>query len=176
MTIKKTNSKKDSNEKKEQKPKYEKRKMSIKEYIFFLQSRRDYSYKELYDKLIKREEDPEEIKKVLSYMQEEGYQSDERMARNHYKSRKSKKGSKVISFELKNKGISDKIIREVVSELNSTEENVDNAYYIIEKFSKYDLKDFKIKEKALRKILSRGFSYDEAKKAWEKLVKENFEN
>lgn len=160
--------------KKEKKP-YEKKKMPIKDYIFFLQSRRDYSYKEIYDKLIKREEDPEKIKEILDYMKKEGYQSDERMAASYYKSRKYKKGDKLIGIELRQKGISQEIINNTIKELKNEEENIENAFLIIYKFSKFDLTDRKIKEKALRKVVSKGFSFNEANKAWNKLIEENIE-
>lgn len=150
---------------------YKKKKMGITDYIFFLLSRRDYSYKEIYNKLIEREEDPHEIKEILQKMIEHGYQSDERMAISYFNSRKNKRGSKVISFELKNKGISDEIINKVIFE-NKNEDNTENILNTIRKFKKYNLDDHKIKQKIIRSIISKGFDFKEANKALSKLKEE----
>lgn len=155
--------------------KYVKKKMPIKDYIFFLQSRRDYSYKEIYDKLIKREEDPEEIKKALNYMIEEGYQSDERMAENYYKMKKNRKGDRLIHVELRNKGVSEEVINNVIKENSNSEDNIENILALMEKFSRMDLKDRKIKEKAFRRVLSKGFSYSDTQKAWAQLIEKNID-
>jgi regulatory protein len=161
------------NIKKEEKKKYERKKMGITDYIFFLLSRRDYSYKEIYDKLIKREEDPKQIKEKLQWMQENNYQSDERMAENYYKNRKHKKGNIVIFQELKMKGIHPDIINRVIKDYNNEEDNLDNALNLVVRFKDLDLNDRKIQDKILRKIVSRGFSFDIAKKVMIKLKNKN---
>lgn len=155
--------------KKDENRKYERKKMNISDYIFFLLSRRDYSYKEIYDKLIKREEEPKQIKEKLQWMKDNNYQSDERMAENYYKNRKHKKGNIVISQELKMKGIDPEIIKRIIHENNNEEDNIENALNIVLRFKDLDLNDAKIRDKILRKIVSRGFPFEIAKKVMIKL-------
>lgn len=159
------NNKPKSSEKKN----YERKKMGINDYIFFLLSRRDYSYKEIYDKLIKREENPKEIIEKLNWMKENNYQSDERMAENYYKSRKNKKGSRVIAQELKMKGIKEDVIKNIIRENDNEEDNFQSALNLVIRFKDLDLNDRKLQDKIFRKIVSRGFSFDIAKKVIKEL-------
>ncbi len=66
------------------------------------------------------------------------------------------RGKVRLKRELHDKGVSDKIIDEVLSE---KEDEVDNCFAVATKYLKNKKRDEKLKEKLLRHLVSRGFSY-----------------
>ena len=74
---------------------------------------------------------------------------------------------RVIKFELKQKGITEEIIEQVLSDSKEEEKDLEKAKKIIDKkISKYKgLEKQKIREKLGRFLASRGFDYDTIKKA-----------
>ena len=74
---------------------------------------------------------------------------------------------RVIKFELKQKGITEEIIEQVLSDSKEEKGDLEKAKKIIDKkISKYKgLEKQKIREKLGRFLASRGFDYDTIKKA-----------
>lgn len=82
-------------------------------------SRRDYSCLELYQKLIAKGFDIEDIQSVLENLQKRGYQSDERFTEMFIRSRMaSGDGPFKIKIALRGKGICDSLALTVMDKLN----------------------------------------------------------
>lgn len=124
-------------------------------------SRRDHSKQELYNKLLKKEFDNDEIIVVLDFLQAKNYFNDLNFAEMILRSRVSKGyGWRYIVQELQQKGVS----REVVSQLQENHEI--DWYYQAElaynkRFANAEIKDQKDKAKRIRFLQYRGFSTDE---------------
>lgn len=134
-------------------------------YSIFLLSRRDYSEKELRTKFKEKEYTQVDSNKIIEYLKENKYQSDERFARAYINSKISKIGlSKLKSKLIYEKGVSSDIIDEVTSEMDFDE--TENILRIIKtKYKNKDLKDQKERSKAFRYLASKGFSFDDINKA-----------
>lgn len=87
---------------------------------------------------------------------------------------------RVIKFELKQKGITEEIIEQVLSDSKEDEKDLEKAKKIIDKkISKYlpagrqvkGLEKQKIREKLGRFLASRGFDYDTIKKSIDEVLK-----
>lgn len=154
-----------------------KNKLTEKKYILFMLSRREYSRKELYQKMIEKEYfTKENIEKNLDWAEEFGYLSDERFTESNINYKLKNKGNNKIKYLLKNKGVSEDIIDKVLSETVS-EEN--RAIHTLLKYKNSKIKekviDEKIKEKAIRFMASRGFNYNHIKEAWDIIFNEDFD-
>lgn len=134
-------------------------------YGFWLLGRKEYSERELRNKFKEKEYNQDDINKVISYYQKNNYQSDERFTRMFINSKISKMGiSKLKSKLAFEKGISKDTIEEVLAELELSE--VDNVIKIVEtKYRNKDLKDHKEKAKAVRYLVSKGFSFEDINNA-----------
>lgn len=136
-----------------------------------LLSRREYSEKTLRQKLSDRSENIDDIQNVIDYMQELGYQSDERFTRVFFNSRIIKKlGPFRIQRELKEKGIDKHLISAQLneSEIDWFELAVDSGAC---KSKQLDLNDFAAKQKLYRYLAYRGFSQDHIQYALDQLKK-----
>jgi regulatory protein len=138
-------------------------------YSLYLLGRRDYSAKEMIKKFKEKEYDPSDIEAVMSYIQENNYQSDERFARSYIN---SKLGAKVGLSKIKSqlvfeKGINKDLLENVLAEYEEGELDESNTILKIlqTKYRNKDLKDQKEKSKAFRFLVSKGFSFDDIKRA-----------
>lgn len=129
------------------------------------------SRKEIEDKL-KADYSSEVIERVLSLMDKYGYTDDEKFAKAYADDKFKLKGwsNRRIAFELKKKGVSDKIINNLLAE-----SNYDTAS-AIEKLLLKRLKgktniDFKEKQKQFNYLASKGYEFDEIKEAVDKICK-----
>ncbi len=126
-----------------------------------LLSRREHSYKELFNKLKLREHSEDEISPVLEYLIEKDYLSEERFAESLFRTRMNKGyGWRSIKSELSQKGVCSSIIHE----LNKNQQidwylQAELAYN--KRFGENDIKDQKEKAKRIRFMQYRGFSSDE---------------
>lgn len=79
---------------------------------------------------------------------------------------------RVIKFELKQKGITEEIIEQVLSDSKEDEKDLEKAKKIIDKkISKYKgLEKQKIREKLGRFLASRGFDYDTIKEVLKEFI------
>lgn len=141
-------------------------KRPAKEYVGFLMGRREYSRKELEQKMKLKGYEPLMIEQTLDWMTEHNYQSDERFAASVVRQQGRRLGNSRLSQNLQQKGVDKELILE---SLEQADDEGERANGVIDKFSKYDLTDLKIKQKAFRFLMSRGFSYDLTQKAWKEL-------
>lgn len=121
-------------------------------YALRLLDRRDYTKKQLEDKLNSRGVAERDIIEVINYLKEKGYVDDERYARNYvYFRLKRGYGKKRIRFELLNKGIDEAIIDKA---LGLQDEQADEVF-----LKKYELLRGKknLKKKLFDYMQRRGF-------------------
>lgn len=129
-----------------------------------LLSMREHSAKELYNKLAKKFEQTEWINAAIEKLKSDGLQSDQRFAEAFVSMRlRQGKGALVIRLELREKGVSDTIISQYVSNyLRNPEQEIDwnelalKAYR--KKFGHSAIGDLKDKAKRIRFLTARGFS------------------
>lgn len=106
---------------KTKKSKKERPKQSALSRAAWYLGRREYSKKELYDVLIRKEFPPEESQKAVDTLAERGWQSDERTAKMLLNRGKNHRyGPNRIARDAKNKGLSSEVIEQA---LENTEDN-----------------------------------------------------
>lgn len=124
-------------------------------YTLALLARREYSSREIQEKLHYKGTQPEIITAVLQRFQQKGWQSDARFAENLISSKKDRYGVLKLSYLLEQKGI-DKSIFE--SMLPDEEEELELALNLL--YKKYPQKDTEDteKHKRLRLLVNHGFN------------------
>lgn len=125
---------------------------------------REYSKKELFEKMKKYQTDIKVIQDVLLLLENNGYLSDKRKAQSIINYYSNKESFSKISLRLKYLGISSDIIDELFSS-NIQKENfsVNIILNLLEKkFKKYDENNYL---KMVRFLSQKGFSYDDIKKS-----------
>ncbi|MBQ3494436.1 MAG: regulatory protein RecX [Clostridia bacterium] len=106
------------------------------------------------------------IEKAVEKLENYGYLNDKYFAEMFVKSLENKKGEIYIKNALKQKGVSEKIINEIFEDF----ETDDNAIYTLaQKYMKNKEKSFENKQKLYRHLLSKGFSFEQAKNASDKI-------
>lgn len=130
-------------------------------YCIDLLARREYSRKELQDKMINKQFCSTDIEQVLEHCQQKNWQSDRRFCENFINSRYHRSyGPLRITFELKQKGISELLYREIMEELDINWQESASAL-LHKKFPQYTRNsDIKLKQKAYRYMANRGFGGD----------------
>ncbi len=125
-----------------------------------LLERKDYSRKELSDRLKKDGYESEMIDKIIEYVDSYHYLDDSRVAESYVRSRSGYKSKREIEYLLKQKGISDEEIDIAL------EENYENEEEVIRKqIHKYHVTEDSLKE----------MSYEEKQKIAAKLYRKGFE-
>lgn len=126
-----------------------------------LLARREHSAQEIRQKLSKKSSDLDVINQVVQRLIEDGLQSDERFTEAFTKMRlRQGKGSAVVSFELKQKGISPELIGVYVQ--NSDSQWQDSLSQLIHRrFAGQIADEPREKAKQLRFLQSRGFTLDQ---------------
>ena len=109
------------------------------------------------------------IGRVISKLEEYGYLDDMQYAKTYIDIKKTSKGKRMLSAELKLKGVDSKTIEEA---LETLEDEDINAYNVAKKYIKNKPFDFELKAKAFRYLISKGFSYDKATGALDKISAE----
>ena len=152
-------------DKKPYQPKPLENESDVRNALLNLLSRRDYSVKELTEKLSPRC-DEALLYKVLDAFIEAGYQSDERFAGALVRNRASQSYGKMrVLQDARRKGISDILIQAAIQE-----EAIDWFELAVTAYQKkfkepLDRQDRKSADKRMRFLVQRGFSFDEAKYA-----------
>ena len=100
---------------------------TLRQRALDLLSRREHTRSELLHKLTPYAADQKELSDLLDDLAERGWQSDQRFTEQYIRLRSTKYGMQRIAQELRQKGITDSLIREVTAE-NGNEEN--NAYVV----------------------------------------------
>ncbi|HIK27382.1 MAG: recombination regulator RecX [Oscillatoriaceae bacterium SKW80] len=148
--------------------------MSCQSYFMNLLARRDYSVSELCKKGEEKGFEPEEIQEALTYLQEQGYQSDRRLVENIILSCQKKYGKSVIKRKCFEKGISADIFEQVWAEY-TPESECETGYLDVLKakvMRKYKIDNFnKIDQKTKNKLYNylryRGFNPFEILRRWQ---------
>ena len=102
------------------------------------------------------------IQKLVDY----GYINDKYYAENFIKANSNKKGMIYLKKSLQTKGVSEEILREVFEDY---EEDQDAIILLANKYIKNKQKDNSTKQKLYRHLLSKGFGFEECKKAINKV-------
>jgi regulatory protein len=88
---------------------------SLKARAVDLLSRREYSRRELYQKLAPHAESPDEVGKVLDELASRGWQSDNRFAEQFAEIKGRKYGSRRLAAEMRERGIESETITEALA-------------------------------------------------------------
>ncbi len=110
------------------------------------------------------------IAKVIDKLQDYGYLDDGQFAKTFVETKSQKHGKRLLEVELKQKGVSDK---DIAAAIDCVRDEDETAYLIGKKYIKNKPLDLELKQKCFRYVLSKGFSYDSAKFAIDKLEREN---
>lgn len=123
-------------------------------------ARREYSRKELFDKLRPRSEDLTELEAVLDALIDDGLQSDERFADNWFRSRLGRGwGPMKMRQEARIKGVSDAQFERLLNEYQPNW--FDLASDVLERrFGSEPAPDAKEKARRIRFLQGRGFGGD----------------
>ena len=135
-------------------------------------SYRPRSEKEVLDYLKKKEASSQNTLEIIRRLRDYNFINDENFARWYIENRK--KGMRIISFELKRKGISKNIVEKVLEDFDLKKKEDSLLTKLVEKKWKTVSKAPKEKqyEKMMRFVLSKGFDYDDAKKEISKKTRE----
>lgn len=137
-----------------------------------LLERKDYSRKELIDKLKKDGYTENLVDKIIEYIDSYHYLDDSRVAGNYIRSRMGYKSKRELEYKLKQKGISEEEIDAAMGENYKNEENIPQEEVAIRKFlQKYQINDesvidvsFEEKQKLAAKLYRKGFDLDKIRK------------
>ncbi|WP_293264027.1 regulatory protein RecX [Neptunomonas sp.] len=135
--------------------------------VISLLARREYSRAEIEQKY-RNKYDEELLTRVLDKCQENGYQSDQRFAEMLVRSKTGQGyGLLRILQEGKRKGINESLLKECIQEQQPDWFELATLLSQRKFKEKTDKQDRKLYEKRVRFLLSRGFSYEQAKYALE---------
>ena len=112
------------------------------------------------------------INNALDMLENYGYINDKYYAEMFIKSKQNSKGILYIKSALKQKGIKENIINEVLCEYKSNEQDIE---MLAEKYLKNKQKNIDTKQKLYRHLLSKGFTYEEVQKIISKLFSGDIE-
>lgn len=141
-------------------------------YLLTFKSR---TVKEIKDKLKSKGYSETEIDNALEKLLSYNYVNDESYTLSYIKSNIDKKGKKLISRELSEKGIDKVVIDEMFEEFSdeyAEEDKIEDIF--IRRFSDSDLFDIKERNKIFSYFMRRGFSFDKISKIVTK-YKKNYE-
>ncbi len=141
---------------------------------------RDRSEAEIRIHLNKRDIDERVLDDVIDRLQRSGLVNDRRFATNWVENRIEfrPRGRRALSYELRQRGISEEIIQETLDQINDEELAYQAAIKKAKKFQSLEWDDYR---KKMSGFLSRcGFSYDitspTLKRIWEELNEQQFTN
>lgn len=133
---------------------------AAKDYLFGLLSRGAKTEKEARIKLYQKGFRKDSVANALQLAKQYKYISDDIYADSFIQTNKHSKGAYRLKYELKQKGVPDDIIQEATLDIDEKEA----AHNVGAKLaSGKDLTDTKVRERLIRQLASRGFSYDTIK-------------
>ncbi len=132
--------------------------ISLRERALGFLSRREYSYKELEQKLRGYVEEHDDLPALLEDFKKRGWLSEERYTEQIVHARKGKFGSLRVAHELREHGIAEELIDKAVAEVK--EDEVANARAICRKKYKAPPASREEWAKQARFLQSRGFGFD----------------
>jgi len=131
--------------------------------------------KQVYDKLIQKDYDKASIEKTLAFLKEYKFLDDEKYAEAYIKEKIKDQGQDKIKFALIYRGISDKIIQEKLSLIDSGQEEqfaiilAEKKYNIL---SKNESDPKKIYKKLGDHLIGKGYKFEVVKTVLNKILKE----
>ncbi len=136
-----------------------------KQYAAYLLGLREWSAKELAERLKLKGYAQQEIEDCLAFCQKHELQSDKRFAQSRTRMRSRTHGNRRISLELARKGVAPDIISDTVGSADN------EADRIMDAAARFEGKDMTpaLSAKAWRFLMSRGFSGDSIKAALKQL-------
>lgn len=131
----------------------------------YLLTFKNRTIKEITDKLKDKGYSEAEIDKTVNKLIEYGFVDDENYTLLYIKSNLDKKGEKLISRELEQKGIDRDLIKDKIEELEISEMEEEKIETIFNKrFLNMNLDDIKTRNKIFSFFLRRGFAYEKISK------------
>jgi len=130
--------------------------------------------KQIYDKLIEKDYDKPSIERALDFLKEYKLLDDEKYAKTYIKEKIKEQGKNKIKYALISRGISDKIIQECLSLIDSEEEEKSAMYLGEKKYSiliKREDDPKKIYKKLGDYLISRGYDFQTVKIVLNKILK-----
>lgn len=115
------------------------------------------------------------IEAVLDKMSAYKFVNDQNYAKDYVKSASKNKGKRLISLELKRKGVSIDDMSEALNDIDG-ETETEAATKIAEKYLKNKEKTRENAVKCYKYLLSKGFDYETAKEAADKIIKDEDDN
>ena len=131
-------------------------------YAFGYLSKYRKTEKELRAKLLEKGYLEQIVDYVMAKTKEYKFVDDKGYADSYVETYKRRKGSRLLKFELKRKGIDEEIVNEIEVDVNEEKEY---TKALIEKFFRNKEMTKENIQKLYRHLLSKGFSYDTAKSA-----------
>jgi regulatory protein len=122
-------------------------------------SRRDYSYRELFTKLLKYTEDTEAVKEVLTQMVEQKYLNEERYIENYINAKSQKFGAQRIKYQLMNKVADQELVNNIYQQAAIDEFTTAQSIWL-RKFHGKRPENAKEKAQQIRFLSGRGFSLE----------------
>ena len=110
------------------------------------------------------------IARVIDRLTDYGYVDDAAFAEKYYREKSAFSGKYKIAFELKTKGVDEKIIENIAE---SAGDSGEACRRVAEKYIKGRPVDFELKQKCYRYLISKGFEYDVAKSVLDGLSDED---
>lgn len=139
-------------------------------YAMHLLQKRDYTVKELTDKLLRAGYSEGCAAHALAYVSSYGYVDDRKYAIRYLETYSDRKSMKKMQMELRQKGVPEEIFAEAANEADTVDEKATLRYYAEKKARSLDLSQEKDRQKLLRFLVGRGFSFSAAKDVMEDIA------
>jgi len=152
------------------------REFSPKGYALFLLKRKDYSVAEMKEKMARKEFPQGEINQTIIFLRENKFLDDERYARNFVRNQLFIRptGRYLLKEKLKQKKIDHELIDQVLLEYKESEEisllKLTAERWLKKKADSVCGDSYKIKEKLIRHLISKGFNYELIKSSLDTLI------
>lgn len=132
-------------------------------YAMNLLVKKDYTSKELTDKLVKAGYTENSAGAALTYVSSYHYVDDLSYARRYLETYSDRKSIKKMQMELRQKGISEELFTQARDEAQMEDEADTLRYYAEKKARSLDLSQEKDRQKLLRFLVGRGFTFGDAR-------------
>ncbi|MGM9978089.1 MAG: recombination regulator RecX [Clostridium sp.] len=153
---------------------YEENLINCKETALKIIERSYKTKKEMIKRLLEKGYALEEVNETLKFLEEYNFINDESYTKAFINDRTKTQGKQKIKYALKNKGVSDEIIEEELSKLDMEKEKENANILALKKYNiliKRESDKYKLKEKIIRFLISRGYNYEVAKDAVNEILK-----
>lgn len=152
---------------------YEENLINCKETALKIIERSYKTKKEMEKRLLEKGYNLEEINETLKFLERYNFINDESYTKAFIKNKTKTQGKQKIKYALKNKGVSEEIIEEELSNLDMKKEKEKANILTLKKYNiliKRENDKYKIKEKIIRFLISRGYNYEVAKDAVKEML------